>query len=142
VLEYRVTNHGPVAFQSAPWEITRVHPKGLTFFPAGDGIYPPSNLAVRADRAVVWFAYDAAAITDHQKLFADGREGWIAHLDGDALFVKVFEAVPRGAQAPGEAQIEIYANPAHTYVEVEQQGAYAAIAAGALLVWRVDWIVR
>jgi hypothetical protein len=141
-LEYRVLNRGAAATRLAPWEITRVHPRGLTFFPTGTGVFPPSNLAVREAGGVTWFAYDAAAITDHQKVFADGREGWIAHLDGDALFVKAFEPVPRAVQAPGEAQIEIYANPTHTYVEVEQQGAYSTIAAGALLVWRVDWIVR
>ena len=73
-------------------------------------------------------------MTDHQKLFADGREGWLAHVDGDALLVKTFAVVPRAAQAPGEAQIEIYATPAHTYVEVEVQGAYETIAPGAALV--------
>ena len=82
------------------------------------------------------------AVTDHQKLFADGREGWLAHVDGDALLVKTFAVVPRDAHAPGEAQIEIYATPAHSYVEVEAQGPYETIAPGAALSWRVVWLVR
>jgi hypothetical protein len=146
-LEYRILNRAPEPFTTAPWEITRVHPGGLTFFPSGGGVYPPTNLAVRQMGAITWFAYDAAAITDHQKLFADAAAGrdsktWIAHVDGDALLLKTFDLVPRAAHAPGEAQIEIYAAPAHTYVEVEQQGAFQPIAPGAALVWRVDWIVR
>ena len=110
--------------------------------PDGGGAFAPSNLAVREALGVTWYAFDAAAVTDHQKLFADGREGWLAHVDGDALLVKTFAVVPRDAHAPGEAQIEIYATPAHTYVEVEAQGPYETIAPGAALSWRVVWLVR
>jgi Domain of unknown function (DUF4380) len=141
-LEYRLLNRGPGATRLAPWEITRVAPGGLTFYPTGIGTFPPTNLAVHEAGGLTWFAYDSSILTGHQKLFADGREGWIAHLDGDLLFVKSYEPVPRGAQAPGEAQIEIYASPSHTYIEVEQQGAYAVIASGEALVWRVEWRVR
>jgi len=142
VLEYRIHNRAAAATRLAPWEITRVAPGGLTFYPSGTGVFPPSNLQVREAGGVTWFAYDPALITADQKLFADGAEGWIAHVDRDALFVKAFEVVPRAAHAPGEAQLEIYANPGHTYIEIEQQGAYASIAPGASLSWRVDWMVR
>jgi hypothetical protein len=142
VLDVRIRNRGAAPVALAPWQISRVAPGGLTFFPSGDGIFPPSNLAVREAGALTFYAYDAAAVTDHQKLYADGREGWLAHVDGDALFVKTFEAVPRARQAPGEAQIEIYANPAHTYVELEVQGAFQTVAPGAALDWRVTWLVR
>jgi hypothetical protein len=141
-LEYRIANVADAPVQMAPWEVTRVAPGGLTFYPTGTGSFPPSNLAVREAGGVTWFAYDAAAITSDQKLFADGREGWIAHLDGDVLFVKVFAPVARAEHAPGEGQIEIYANPGHTYVEVEQQGAFATILPGSALAWRVSWLVR
>jgi hypothetical protein len=141
-LGFAIHNHGRAPVKTAPWQISRVPPGGLTFFPTGDGSFPPSNLAVRQTPEVTWYAYDAAAVTDHQKLFADGREGWIAHVDGDALWIKTFAAVPRARQAPGEAQIEIYANPTHTYVEVEAQGAYDDIAPGAALDWEVTWLVR
>ena len=122
--------------QLAAWQITRVPPGGLSLFPTGAGVdppCPPSNLAVREAMGVTWYAYDGAAVTDHQKLFADGREGWLAHVDGDAVLVKTFAIVPRAAQAPGEAQIEIYANPSLTYVEIEAQGPYETIAPGAAL---------
>jgi hypothetical protein len=97
---------------------------------------------VREQGGVTWYAYDAAAITDHQKLFADGSEGWLAHVRRRPLLVKTFAVAPRAEQAPGEAQIEIYASPAHTYVEVEVQGAYRTIAPGAALSWRVVWLAR
>jgi len=140
--DFSIRNRGAAATRLAPWQITRVPPGGLSLFPTGTGSFAPSNLAVREALGVTWYEYDAAAVTDHQKLFADGREGWLAHADGDALLVKTFAIVPRAAQAPGEAQIELYATPAHTYVEVEVQGAYETIAPGAALSWRVVWLVR
>jgi uncharacterized protein DUF4380 len=142
IMDFAIHNRGDAPTRLAPWQITRVPPGGLSLFPTGTGSYPPSNLAVREALGVTWYAFDAAAVTDHQKLFADGREGWLAHVDGDALLVKTFAVVPRAAQAPGETQIEIYATPAHTYVEIEAQGAYETIAPGAALSWRVVWLVR
>ena len=142
MFEYRIHNFGAAPIQTAPWQITRVGPGGLTFYPSGDGSFPPSNLGVQDALGATWYDYDKAAITEHQKHFADGREGWLAHVDRDALLVKTFAAVPREAHAPGEAQIEIYASPAHTYVEVEAQGAYETVAPGEALSWRVVWLAR
>jgi hypothetical protein len=142
IFDFAIHNRGAAPVQLAPWQITRVPVGGLSLFPTGAGALAPSNLAVREALGVTWYAFDAAAVTDHQKLFADGREGWLAHVDGDALLVKTFAIVPRAAQAPGEAQIEIYATPAHTYVEIEAQGACETIAPGAASSWRVVWLVR
>jgi hypothetical protein len=140
--EYRIHNLAAAPIQTAPWQITRLGPGGLTFYPSGDGSFPPSNLGVQDALGATWYDYDKGAITEHQKHFADGREGWLAHVDRDALLVKTFAAVPRAAHAPGEAQIEIYASPAHTYVEVEAQGAYETVAPGEALSWRVVWLAR
>ena len=142
LFEYRIHNLGPTPIQTAPWQITRVGPGGLTFYPSGEGAFPPSNLGVQDALGATWYDYDRASITEHQKHFADGREGWLAHVDGDALLVKTFPAVPRAAHAPGEAQIEIYASPAHTYVEVEAQGAYETVSPGGALTWQVVWLAR
>ncbi|HSY38070.1 MAG TPA: DUF4380 domain-containing protein [Polyangia bacterium] len=142
LFEYRIHNLGAAPIQTAPWQITRVGPGGLTFYPSGEGAFPPSNLGVRDALGATWYDYDRALITEHQKHFADGREGWLAHVDGDALLVKTFPAVPRAAHAPGEAQIEIYASPAHTYVEVEAQGAYETVEPGGALTWQVVWLAR
>ena len=142
LFEYRIHNLGSVPIQTAPWQITRVGPGGLTFYPSGEGAFPPSNLGVQDALGATWYDYDKASITEHQKHFADGREGWLAHVDRDALLVKTFPAVPRAAHAPGEAQIEIYASPAHTYVEVEAQGAYETVDPGEALTWQVVWLAR
>jgi hypothetical protein len=144
-VKYTLKNHGQQTRRAAPWEISRVAAGGLTFFPMGEGELRKGmqDLLVPALRdGVAWFAYDAAAISADQKLFADGREGWIAHVDGDLLLVKAFADTTPAQAAPGEGEIEIYANAAHTYVEVENQGAYVTLAPGEASTWTVRWMLR
>jgi hypothetical protein len=139
---FTIHNRWTEPVSAAPWQITRVAAGGLTFFPTGTGIYAPSNLNVKEALGITWYAFDPAEVTGHHKLFADGAEGWLAHVDRDAILIKTFAPVPRSLHAPGEAQIEIYASPAHNYVEIEPQGAYETIAPGAASTWRVSWLVH
>jgi hypothetical protein len=140
-LEYRIHNRSHAPVRLAPWQVTRVCPNGLTFFPSG-ATHAPSNLPVLDAGGIIWFSHAIDRVNGHQKLFADAREGWIAHLDGGVLLVKTFALVAREAQAPGEAQVEIYASTMHRYVEVELQGAYEIIPPGGVLAWNVDWWLR
>ena len=142
---YTLANRGSKPRRMAPWEITRVATGGLTFFPMGEGgprKGPQDLLSPTVVNGVAWFPYNAAAITADQKLFADGRQGWIAHVDGDLLLVKSFADTLPAQAAPGEAEIEIYANGSHTYVEVENQGAWIDLAPGAATAWTVRWMLR
>ena len=156
-IDYALVNQGPEARTVAPWEISRHPTNGLTFFPAdgpssaagpgvGPVVDPRSNLAVVESAEAVWFDYHAPAITDHQKLFARGHhaEGWIAHVDRARrlILVKTFAPVEASRTAPGEAGIEIYADPNHTYVEVEQQGAFEPLPPGTTTHWSVTWRLR
>jgi hypothetical protein len=143
-IEYALVNHSGEPRTVAPWEISRHPIDGLTFFPAGAGIYPQSNLAVTSAAGAVWFAYDTVAITDHQKLFAHGAGGWLAHVDPvrHLALIKTFPEIAVAEQAPGESAVELYADPQHTYVEVEQQGAFRPIAPGARATWTVTWRLR
>ena len=129
----------------APWEITRVFPGGLTFFPTGVGgatagrgfALPPTQ-----DQAgCTWYQHPGVAPGADQKLLADGSGGWLAHVAGDTVIVKKFADVPADMAAPGEAEIEIFVQGQGAYVEIEQQGAYQAVAPQQPLQWSVTWIV-
>jgi hypothetical protein len=146
VVEYILKNEGDASKMLAPWEITRVAAGGLTFFPA-DGKPTGTNLPPLVESGgVTWFKYEAATVTKDSKLFADGK-GWIAHVTPqNLLLVKTFPDIKLTEAAPKEAEIEIYENdptvPAKAYVEVENQGAYSEIPAGAELGWTVRWYLR
>ena len=144
-IAYGLVNHGTQARLVAPWEITRVAAGGLTFFPMGDGAPVRGTqdlLNLQISGGVAWFAYDVAAIANDQKVFADGHEGWLAHVDGNLLLVKAFTDTPAAQAAPGEAEIEIYTDAGHSYIEVENQGAYVSVAPGATSTWTVRWFLR
>jgi hypothetical protein len=119
-----------------------VRPNGVTFFPSTVPALPISTLKIAPVEGIVWFSHVPAAIKESGKLFADGSEGWIAQVEGDLVFVKIFPDVPREAQAPGEGEIEIYVHESGRFVEVEQQGAYVEIAPGGSSMWTVRWLVR
>jgi hypothetical protein len=141
VIDYTVTNGGTDPVTTAPWEVTRVAPGGITFDPAAT---PPYTLATpllkTTDAAgATWYQHDPTDMTLY-KLFGDGKDGWLAHADGDLLLIKTFTDIPAGAAAKNEAEIEIYAAP--KYVEMENQGAVQTLAAGESLHWTVRWYAR
>jgi hypothetical protein len=144
-VRYGLVNKGSKARKVAPWEITRVAAGGLTFFPVGEGAPskgPQDLLSLQVSGGVAWLDYGTVTGTSDLKVFADGSEGWIAHVAGDLLLVKAFAGIAAAEAAPGEAEIEIYTDAGHTYVEVENQGAYASIDPGAAMVWNVRWFLH
>ena len=139
-LEYSLTNTGSEAASWAPWEITRMPETGIAFWPTGGPPFGDTPLASVAELGHTWC--EPSKTEGEGKLFADGAGGYLAYVVGDRLLLKQFQDIPAGAAAPGEAEIELYVNPDHTYAEVEQQGAYASIAPGATVRWTVTWYVR
>ncbi len=141
VIDYTMTNGGAEPVTTAPWEITRVAPGGITFYPAATPPYTQATpLLATSDLAgATWYRHDPTDMTLY-KLFGDGKDGWLAHADGDLLLIKSFADLPAGAAAKNEAEIEIYAAP--KYVEMEHQGAVQTLAAGQALHWTVRWYAR
>jgi len=143
-IKYTITNKSTEVQKVAPWEITRVRPQGLTFYPTGLGEKTGTLAPYTEDKAAVtWFNYQDSKIpTTDLKLFADGAEGWLAQVNHDLILVKQFPNVPPGRTAPAEGEIEIYSSQAKNYIEIEQQGSYTELAPGAATTWEVTWYLR
>ena len=141
-IDYRLTNHGSAPRKVAAWQNSRVRPGGLTFFPSSGASLPQSKFALTPSGGVIWFAHGGERDARNGKLFADGEEGWLAHVDGDLLFLKVFPPVPAERQAPGESEVQIYVDAGGAFVEVEQQGPYEEVAPGASSTWRCHWLLE
>jgi hypothetical protein len=142
VLRYTLQNHGALPRKTAPWQNSRVRPGGLTFYPTGAPPLAASTLKLDAFGEVTFYKHDKAANPSGGKSFADGREGWLAHTDGELLFIKSFPDVPDGQQAPGEGEIELYVDGGGRFVEIEQQGPYVEIPPGGNFEWTVRWFLR
>lgn len=139
-IEYSLENRA-ASSPVAPWEISRVPKRGLVFFPAAAPALPHSTLPSRSLDGVTWIDVAEAPASD-SKLFQDGSEGWLAYVDGELAFIKTFEDVAPADQAPGEAEIEIFASGLFDYIEVEQQGRFGLPSRGASSSWRVNWLLR
>jgi hypothetical protein len=132
---YTIKNIGRNSFAMANWEIMRVPAGGLTFFPTGSSELtpiPPHDILPTEKSAGTTF-FDHAHFTPGrcQKLHADGQGGYLAHLSGNLLILKMFVDTQPSEQAPGEGECEIFANDDGKYVEVEVQGPYRMIESGA-----------
>ena len=140
VITYTIVNESGETRQVAPWEISRVPNDGVLFFVA-PAVEPANNmtgLPFEFTQGAAWYVMDEAR--ENRKINADGR-GWLAYCAKGLLFVKKFQDLKAGQAAPAEAEIQAYANPGKTFVEIEEQGAYATLAPGASVSWTVRWSV-
>ena len=143
-IPYAFVNQGSTSVSAAPWEITRVAPGGVTFFPNPDSGSAPracGTFAVPATSNFESYTFFAdLSTTGQSKLCADGgTKGYEAHLSGNLLLVQAWTDVPASESAPGEGEDEFYTDPNFTYEEVENQGPYAPIGAGNRVEWTVRW---
>jgi hypothetical protein len=139
-IEHRLRNHGQAPRAVAPWRNSRVGPRGLTFYPSPSVTLDGSTLKLApSEDGVAWLRHDPVTMTENAKSFGDGAEGWLAHVTGRLLFLMTFPKVPRSAQAPTEAEIELYVDRTGLFVEVEQQGAYDVIQPGGE---STPWVVH
>jgi len=149
VLEYKLNNTTAAPVQMAPWEVTRVFPRGLTFFakgPTAPTLSTGATLPTTEMNGIVWFDYVANVITKNSKLYADGAEGWVAHVSDGLVFIKSFADLKADELAPNEGDVELFVNTDHPdikrYVEIEAQGAYGDIAANSSVSWKTTWFLR
>lgn len=139
-IEYSMTNAFAEPVRWAPWEITRVPATGVAFWPTGGVPFGETPIAWTDALGHTWCT--PSHTEGEAKLFADGAGGYLAYVLGDRVLIKRFEDQPASVAAPGEAEVEVYVNFDHSYVEIEQQGAYASIAPGETVTWKVSWYVR
>lgn len=142
-LEYVIVDEGSTA-ALAPWEISRVRPGGLTFFPTGTGVEPETEMdALRISEAAgaTWMDHTRDYEAGNYRYKADGARGWLAHTNGDLLFVKAFADEPFESRPDGQAEIQLYVNGG-LYEEVEMMGAQETIPSGGETAWNVTWYLH
>lgn len=142
-IQYEITNQSGQSLSYAPWEVSRVPAAGITFYPVGSpGGKSRSNLATADIEGITWFTFNPDLVDDHQKLFRNGSEGWLAHVADRFLLLKQFPDIGIEQEAPGETEVEIYVCKDKTYMELENQGPYQTLHPGESLSWTVRWYLR
>jgi hypothetical protein len=128
------------AFQTGPWEDTRVPRGGIVFFPAGTSL-TKGPLTVTTTAGINWFddASKSASSSDGSKAMADASGGWAAYALGSVLFLKKYTDQPAAALAKTEGEVDIY--PGSGFLEFEVLGPFTSIPAGGNLPWTIQWRV-
>jgi hypothetical protein len=150
IIDYKITNNGAAAFRLSHWEVTRVFPDGLTFFPTGSSSkvdFLPQTMQLTQAQGYTWYDNTThVASKGESKAGAETLGGFIAHdaphAKGDILFLKVFKDVAPTAAPPGHFEVELFSSDAHTYVELEDHSSYDLIAPGQTYTQTVRWYVR
>lgn len=150
IVEYTIRNEGADARQVAPWEVTRVPGGGLTFFAADEdpvaamGEGGKTLTTTSKAEGAYWFDY---ADNQPETKLQSNAKGWVAHVSsGNVLLIKAFPDIMAAEQAPNMAEVELYTNDpengSNAYIQIENQGAYAMIAGGAMVTYTVRWYLR
>jgi hypothetical protein len=140
VITYSIINEGNEVRKVAPWEITRVANDGVIRFDApAESIWPAALLDFIDKDGVAYYEADEAP--ENRKVNADGK-GWLSYEAKGLVFTKRFADLTPEQPAPGEAEIQVYVNQGKTYIEIENQGAYTALAPGEKLSWTVRWYLK
>ena len=140
VITYSIINEGNEVRKVAPWEITRVANDGVIRFDApAESIWPAALLDFIDKDGVAYYEADEAP--ENRKVNADGK-GWLSYEAKGLVFTKRFADLTPEQPAPGEAEIQVYVNQGKTYIEIENQGAYTALAPSEKLSWTVRWYLK
>lgn len=140
-LKYSLVNTSGKSIKKGLWELTRVPVGGLSFWPTGPGgCWGELSGATEEAIGHTWYLRESEDGTG-LKFFADGSDGWFAHVDDERrLYIKTFEDVDQADFAPGEGEIELWV--ADDYIELENQGVCRDIPDGEELVYELLWYLR
>jgi hypothetical protein len=113
----------------------------MTFWPTGPGgTWGALATATEEINGHTWYYRESEDGTG-LKFFADGRDGWLAHVDDNyRVFIKTFEDVDQSDFATGEGEIELWVDP--EYIELENQGVCVNISNQDTLEYAVTWYLR
>jgi hypothetical protein len=145
-IEYTLTNKGTASFQLGHWEVTRVPPGGLTFYPAGTGMAAYGPIMLEKVGGYYWFDHTKFPAGQIAKAGGDDVGSWVAHVmpdpAGDIVLIKSFPDIPPGTAPPGHSEIEIFSAADKSYVEIEAHNRMLTFMPGQAIPWPVRWYLR
>lgn len=153
-LDHILENRGAEPVEAAPWAITQVRNGGIAVLPLpsepsdAHGLLPNRNLVLwpytrlqDARLAIGDQEITIAASNDEHPLKVGGmnRDGWIAYLWQDVLFLKIFALPSLGPYPDLSCNAEVYTN--HRFLELETLGPLERLEPGQTLQHSERWII-
>lgn len=150
-ITYTMMNMGTTTIQLGHWELARVLPGGLTFYPAAAAapVIQYGMMTVQKIGAEDWFdetTFPKAGAAAKSVGDAAMGGGWIAHVIPDAggplVLIRSFPDIPVGSAGTGDGAVEIFMQVDGSYEEIELHNQLLMIDAGASAAWTVHWALR
>jgi hypothetical protein len=150
-ISYSMTNKGTAAIKIGHWELARVFPGGLTFYPAAAAapVIAFGTMTVQKMGAYEWFdetSFPKGGAAAKSVGDAAMGGGWIAHVvpdpAGPLVLIRTFPDIPVGSAGPGDGAVEIFVQADGTYEEIETHNQLLTIAAGQSAPWQTHWYLR
>jgi hypothetical protein len=148
---YAMTNKGTAAIKIGHWELARVFPGGLTFYPAAAAAPTVAfgTITLQKIGAYEWFdetTFPKGGAAAKSVGDAAMGGGWIAHVvpdpAGPLVLIRTFPDIPVGSAGAGDGAVEIFVQTDGTYEEIETHNQLVTIAAGQSAPWQVHWMLR
>jgi len=146
-IRYQIYNRDAIARSFAAWEVMRVPPSGLTFFPTDGPVFGDMAPAFELIDGIAWWDFDSNN-EFVKKAYADGKDGWMAHVTKDGIIhIKQFEDTPSNFPVdangtPLQMEMEFWANEQKNYLELEKQGEYKEILPGEYAELTMKWYLQ
>jgi hypothetical protein len=141
-VNYTVINKTTSTKSFASWEIMRVPSGGLSFFPVNGEVTGKLAPMFIIENDIAWWDFDSTR-NIFEKAFADGREGWLAHIDNNRLIhIKKFTDAASNFPSNTEKEIEYWAESGRNYTEIEKHTDYRSIPAGDSTTLAIKWYLR
>ncbi len=147
VICYQVYNRDTIVRSFAAWEVMRIPPSGLSFFPTDGPVLGDMAPAFELTDGIAWWDFDKNK--DYvKKAYADGKDGWMAHVNKDRIIhIKQFEETPSNFPLdengmPLQMEMEFWANEERRYLELEKQGEYKEILPGEYAELTMKWYLH
>ncbi len=151
LITYSMTNKGTASVKIGHWELARVFPGGLTFYPAAAAapMVAFGTITLQKIGAYEWFdetTFPKAGAAAKSVGDAAMGGGWIAHVipdpAGPLVLIRTFPDIPVGSAGAGDGAVEIFVQADNTYEEIETHNQLVTIAAGQSAPWQVRWMLR
>jgi hypothetical protein len=151
LVTYSMTNKGTASIKIGHWEVARVFPGGLTFYPAPTATpmsYGP--IVLQKMGGYFWFDESKFPTGTAGKTWGDVPAGssWIAHVipdpggTGDLVLIRTFPDIPAGSAGTGDGAVEIFVGAVPNYEEIELHNSLLTLTAGQTTPWQVRWYLR
>ncbi len=135
-ITYQFFNEKDTTIKVGIWENTRVDYEGQISWATDTELKESTtNMTDVADETRLVLEGQ----TEKKKLFINSNKGWVAYQKNGVELKKTFPIIEKEKIAEGQAQIEIYIDPADNFAEIEEHGPYEELGPGGVATFRVRW---